>query len=144
MAYWFSKLPNPSLLLGILGGASAVTFLAALLLLPLLLIRLPEDYFLRPGRRTKMSLRRGEFLNSLPILLKNGLGLLLLLAGLIMLIAPGQGLLTILAGLTVMDFPGKKRLELRLISIRGVLRGINLIRRKAGRPPLLRPPADPS
>ena len=72
-------------------------------------------------------------------LIKNSLGLLFLLMGFIMLFIPGQGLLTILAGLWLMDLPGKRALEIRMIRTPAIHRGIDYIRKKAGRSPLLIP-----
>ncbi len=67
---------------------------------------------------------------------KNVLGLVLLLAGIAMLVRPGQGVLTILMGIALLDFPGKRQLERRLIALPTVLRTINKLREKFGRPPL--------
>jgi hypothetical protein len=63
--------------------------------------------------------------------LKNALGVVLLLGGIVMLFLPGQGLLTMFLGIVLMDFPGKFRLERYLISRGPVLKSINWIRRKA-------------
>ncbi|MEW6356236.1 MAG: PGPGW domain-containing protein [Planctomycetota bacterium] len=43
-------------------------------------------------------------------ILRNILGVLLILLGLVMLVTPGQGILTIVLGFAIMDFPGKKRI----------------------------------
>ena len=69
-------------------------------------------------------------------MLKNLLGAVLLLAGLVMLVTPGQGILTIMAGLWLLDLPGKRRGEQHLIGLPKVLSSINWIRRKAGHLPL--------
>jgi hypothetical protein len=71
--------------------------------------------------------------------LKNALGIVLVVAGLVMLIVPGQGLLTIAVGLMLIDFPGKYRLERWLATRRPVWRSINWLRKRAGRAPLSRP-----
>jgi hypothetical protein len=47
-------------------------------------------------------------------ILKNTIGAILVILGLIMLVTPGQGLLTILLGLSIMEFPGKKTLIAKL------------------------------
>jgi hypothetical protein len=72
--------------------------------------------------------------------LKNVLGVVLLIAGLIMLIAPGQGLLTIMIGLTLIDFPGKYRLESWFVTRPAVWKSVNWLRRRAGRAEIQRPP----
>jgi hypothetical protein len=70
---------------------------------------------------------------------KNIVGLVLVLAGVLMLVLPGQGLLTIFMGITLLDFPGKRRLELSVVRRRPVFSALNWIRKKARRPPLLLP-----
>ncbi len=74
---------------------------------------------------------------------KNGLGALLVVAGLVMALpgVPGQGLLTMLAGALIMDIPGKLRLERRLVARHGVLSTLNRIRARFGKEPLA-PPDD--
>jgi hypothetical protein len=72
-------------------------------------------------------------------LLRNAVGLILLLLGLAMLVLPGQGLLTMLAALSLMDFRGKRRLECRLMLQPRVFAAINRFRLRSGQPPLLSP-----
>jgi hypothetical protein len=50
---------------------------------------------------------------------------------------PGQGILTILLGIMLLDFPGKRECEYKLVSRPKVLRTINLLRQKFGKPPLV-------
>lgn len=69
--------------------------------------------------------------------LKNAVGVLLFLAGVAMIVLPGQGLLTMLIGISLLDFPGKRHLERRLVGQPAVLRTINKLREKFGRPPLI-------
>jgi hypothetical protein len=73
------------------------------------------------------------------MLLKNVFGLLLLVLGIIMAFpgVPGQGVLTILLGLMLLDFPGKRQLEYRIVSRPKVLRAINRLRARFGRPPMV-------
>jgi len=74
------------------------------------------------------------------VVLKNALGVVLVVLGFIMLFTPGQGLLTLLAGLLLMNFPGKYRLERWLVLRPGVLRGLNWLRQRGGHPPFEAPP----
>lgn len=121
-----------------LAAVSLATFLISAVALPWLLTRLPEDYF---QERDRSSVAHAPWPRSRALywswrVLKNLLGVLLLLAGLVMLITPGQGVLTIMAGLWLMDLPGKRRVERYLIARQQVLTSINWIRQRAGRPPL--------
>ena len=65
--------------------------------------------------------------------MKNILGILLLLVGIVLLFIPGQGLLTIFTGLMLINFPGKRRLELYIVRKNTILRAINWIRTRAGK-----------
>lgn len=145
MGSWFSNLITlyPRLI-WIGGSISFLTFFGSLLLLPLLLIRIPKDYFIhcREERLLHPNLLI-SFLRITILILKNSLGGLLLLLGLIFLFTPGQGLLTILAGILLMNFPGKRKLEIRLISRDSIFNGINSIRKRARKEALIRPPAEP-
>jgi len=71
------------------------------------------------------------------LVLKNLVGLTLLLSGFAMLMLPGQGLLGILLGLILMDYPGKFQLERKIVSRPKLLHFINWLRRKQNKPPLL-------
>lgn len=111
-------------------------FIGTVIAIPFLLVRLPPDYFQDHNPRVWMTdshpVLRGAW-----IVVKNILGAGLLAAGFAMLFLPGQGLLTMLIGLSLMDFPGKRQLERKLIGQPGVLRTINRLRAKFGKPPLV-------
>jgi len=125
---------NETLIL--LGILSVVFFVGSLIAIPILLVRLPVDYFDddRP---------RGWFpgipmpLRITVLILKNLIGVVFVLAGIAMLVLPGQGLLTILLGMSLVDFRGKRKLERRIVGQPAVLRMINSIRMKYGKPPLV-------
>lgn len=116
--------------------ASLATFVVSGITLPWLLTRLPANYFTEPANDGHPVWPRHIALYWTWRLLKNVLGVVLLLAGIVMLITPGQGILTILAGLWLLDLPGKRRWERHLICRPKVSASINWIRRKSGRPPL--------
>ncbi len=120
------------------GAVSVVSLLAALLLLPLFVARLPVDYFVT-RQRPPVPHRHPALAIALRIA-RNLFGLVLFLAGLAMLVLPGQGVLTALVGLTLLEFPGKFRLERALVRRGPVLRGLNWLRARRGKPPLW-PPA---
>ena len=108
----------------------------SLVLMPVLLARMPADYFITASRDEHTWLGRHPAARLTARMLKNALGAVLLLAGLAMLVLPGQGVITMLVALTLLEFPGKRRLELRLVSQPPVQSAVNWIREKAGRPPL--------
>ena len=111
-----------------LGVFSLVAFLATAVLVPLAIARMPADYLVRP-----VAVRHAQ---PLLVALKNFAGVVLVLLGIAMLVLPGQGLLTLLLGLGLVDFPGRRRIELAVMTRPAVLKAINALRRRAGRPPL--------
>jgi len=124
-------------LLGWLAGISVVMFVATLLIIPVLVARIPEDYFVA---EQPLSVRdQHPLLYWAGLVLKNLLGLVFMLAGIAMLVLPGQGILSILIGISLCNFPGKKRLERKMVSLPKVMDGINWLREKSGKPPLQRP-----
>lgn len=111
---------------------SAVTFLFSLLVLPLIIIFMPANYFvasneLPPSRtRWRLTLR----------ILKNLLGAIVLISGVLMLFLPGQGILGILVGCSLLDLPGKRRVQLALLKNKNVRQSVHWIRRKANQQPI--------
>jgi ABC-type amino acid transport system permease subunit len=129
-------------ILWLAGISSIIVFLATLIGVPLLIIKLPENYLLDQRAH---SLRRYVVGTPLDIpyrIGKNLLGGVLVVCGLAMLVLPGQGLLTILAGLLLLTFPGKKRAIQAILQRKGVVRAANWIRCKANQPPLRWPGED--
>ena len=121
----------------ILGITSVFTFIGTLIVVPVLVVRLPADYFAHPGRRRKPWLAVHPVLRILLLVGKNVLGVILVGAGILMLVLPGQGILTILIGLTLIDFPGKFVFERWLVTRPAVLKSVNWLRLKAKRRPLV-------
>jgi hypothetical protein len=126
-------------LLGALGLVGVVSLIATVALLPFLVVRIPEDYFRHRQRRHDYARDRHPLIHHGIVVLKNALGLALILAGVAMLVLPGQGLLTLLIGLMLTDFPGKYALEKRIVGQPGVLRAVNWLRQRAGHAPVLAP-----
>jgi len=122
------------------GAFSAATFVGSLILIPILCVRMGEDYFMPHRDKDETLAGRHPVIRWTGLVLKNLIGLLLVAAGLGMLFLPGQGLLTIVIGIMMLNFPAKRRLELRLIRIPGVLRAVNYLRGRAKHPPLQLPP----
>ena len=125
-----------------LGALSVVTFVGTLVALPLVVARLPPDYFTHAQRPVHRRYAQSTGARWLWRLGKNLLGLLIVLIGVAMLLLPGQGILTILIGLMLLDFPGKRRLERRLVQQPSVWRALNWMRAKAHQPALEMPTAE--
>ena len=110
-----------------------ITFLATLIAIPWLVIRIPADYFSYAKRRRQTKHSNHPLVQLALVILKNVLGTVFIMTGILMLVLPGQGVLTIVIGITCLDFPGKYQLERKLVSFRPVLRSINWLRQKAKR-----------
>ena len=105
----------------------------------LAVIHMSPDYFAHKAPAKATWRRRHPLLRLLFRGLKNVAGGSLVLLGLAMLVLPGQGILTILIGLTFVEFPGKRRLEIWIVQRPSIRRGLDQIRKKAGRPRLILP-----
>lgn len=116
---------------------SAVAFIFSVALIPVIVARLPEDYFLHAVRRRR---KKAASHFTLRQLVCNLVGLLLLAAGILMLFLPGQGVLTIILGLLLVSFPGKQRLLYTLLTRKASRKSLNWLRRKTARPPFRWPP----
>jgi Na+/H+ antiporter NhaD/arsenite permease-like protein len=111
-----------------LGIFSVLAVLASLVLVPRFLARLPRDY---------LSHDESSDRHSLPLrILRNLLGVVLVLLGIAMLLLPGQGLLTLLVGVLLVDFPGKHALVVRGLRRPKVLALVNKLRAHRGAQPL--------
>jgi len=122
---------------------SITTFLASALLVPVLCLRMDADYFMTERRSRDAFANRHPFVRNSWLIFRSILGLVLILLGIVMLVLPGQGILSMLAGLLLLHFPGKRRLELWLLRLPGVLRAINGLRSRAKRPPIELPERHP-
>ena len=119
-----------------LGILSAVLFVGSLIVIPILLVRLPVDYF--DERQPRVWLQGyPAVIRISTFVIKNLVGVVFVVAGIAMLVLPGQGILAILIGLSFVDFPGKRRLERSLLGRPMVLHAINSIRTRFGKPPLV-------
>lgn len=100
------------------------------------MIKLPADYF--SSTYAKNHINDSRFLVRWGgVILKNLIGFVLVIVGIIMVVTPGPGGLTILLGLVMMDIPGKRPLEVKLIQKPAVLAAINKLRVRYDKPPLI-------
>lgn len=132
----FEWIDDHQALVWTVGSASVAIFIASLLIIPALVVRIPPDYFTHETRPPSPWANQHPFVRLAILVGKNLLGGVLMLAGIAMLVLPGQGLLTLLVGFFLVDFPGKYRFEKWLIAQRYILRPINWLRNRRGRMPL--------
>jgi hypothetical protein len=117
-------------------GISIITFIATLIAVPWLIVRIPSDYFSYNRRFRKLWGGQNFLVRGVFLIVKNLLGYILIVTGVVLLAIPGPGILTILIGIIFIDFPGKYRFERWFVMHPSVLRSINWLRRRAGRSPL--------
>lgn len=115
---------------------SGFVFVGSLVLVPWLIVRIPTDYFAEKRRPKTPFADEHPVLRWTGLIIKNIIGVALVLAGLAMILLPGQGLLTIAIGVLLLDFPGKHNLEGKIIRRKPIAKSINWVRAKAGVPPL--------
>ena len=114
------------------------TFAVSSALVSFVLVRLPATFF-HPSHDRNILVDRHHVVRWSGILIKNIIGFILVLVGIVMSVpgVPGPGFLTILFGIALLDFPGKRRLEYKIVSRPKVFRAINALRQKFDRPPLV-------
>jgi hypothetical protein len=105
-----------------------------------ILMRLPEDHFLRtedsvPAVRSRSPVRL------VLLVLKNLVGIGIIAAGGIMALplVPGPGLILVVIGLSLTNFPVKRDLELKILRAPLALDTVNWLRSRVGRPALRLP-----
>jgi len=115
-----------------------VTFAISLAIVSFIMVKIPPNYFHADYSPEFLS-GRHPAIRLLGVIGKNVLGVLLVALGIVMSVpgVPGQGLLTILLGVMLLDFPGRRDLELKLVSRPAVLKTINKLRHRFGKPSLV-------
>jgi len=120
-----------------IGTLSMATFVGTLIIIPILVVRIPADYFKRKKQKPEPCYKNHyAAICFIGLVFKNLFGIIFVLAGVAMLFLPGQGFITIMIGVMMLNFPGKFALQLRIVQQPTVLRTINWIRAKADRPAL--------
>lgn len=127
-------------LLWILSAVSFAAFLGTLALIPYFIVRIPEDYFIREHGDREKSLVKRSVAHIIYLIVKNMVGIVLVIVGFVMFFIPGQGVITMLIGIMLMNFPGKRTLAVAIVSQPTIFRSINWTRAKALCPPLILPP----
>ena len=115
---------------------SLLSLVVGILSLPFLVSRIPADYFSHEQRHRLSEHARHPVMRLVLTGVKNAIGAVFVIAGLMMLVLPGQGLLTLFVGLMIMNYPGKFALERWLIQRPYVLPAVNRLRERYGHPPL--------
>ncbi len=121
-----------------LGSLSAILLLLTLVATPWLVSLLPTDYFRTTKRHTVLS----GWIAMTWSAVRNVVGAVFMVLGIVMLVLPGPGVVCFIMGLSLCEFPGKQRFLRTLISRHpSILSSLNWIRAKSGKDAFL-PPDD--
>ena len=120
-----------------MGMISLLMIVGSILMLPWLISQIPADYFAHDHRIPPQWKEAHPIIRISVLVIKNLLGWMILIAGLMMLVLPGQGLLSILIALILLDYPGKFQFERWVISRPTLLHAVNRLRVKWGKPELI-------
>ncbi len=127
---------NHEVLLLWLTIASIIGFIGSLIVIPWILIQIPSDYFSHSKRKKHQWGDYPPIIRLVLLIMKNILGVIFIISGIIMLFIPGQGIITIIIGIILTDFPGKYKIERWIINHTAMLRYINKLRAKAKQSPI--------
>lgn len=124
------------ILLGV--GLFLFSFSISILAVGIVMVKIPADYF-SPRYSPEFMTDKPWLVRWGAVILKNILGLFLILIGIVLSLpgVPGQGILTILLGLIMLDIPGKRPIEARIIKRPNILTTVNNLRARYNKTPLV-------
>ena len=118
-----------------LGLLSFLIFIFSLVSIKRLVALIPSDYFVSK-KDTKFK-SEYHFIWLISMIIKNIIGYVLIIGGILMLLLPGQGLFTIFIGLMMSNYPGKYYNEKKIIPIASILKTINWLRKQSDKEPII-------
>ena len=118
-----------------LGLLSFLIFIFSLVTIKWLVALIPSDYFVSK-KDTKFK-SEYPFIWLISMIIKNIIGYVLIIGGILMLLLPGQGLFTIFIGLMMSNYPGKYYIEKKFIAIPSILKTINWLRKRSNKEPII-------
>ena len=118
-----------------LGLLSFLIFIFSLVTIKWLVALIPSDYFVSK-KDTKFK-SEYPFIWLISMIIKNIIGYVLIIGGMLMLLLPGQGLFTIFIGLMMSNYPGKYYIEKKFIAIPSILKTINWLRKQSNKEPII-------
>ena len=118
-----------------LGLLSFLIFIFSLVSIKWLVALIPSDYFVY--KKDSKFKSKYPFTWLISMIIKNIIGYLLIIGGILMLLLPGQGLFTIFIGLMMSNYPGKYYIEKKFIAIPSILKTINWLRKQSNKEPII-------
>jgi len=118
-------------MLAVMSAISVLLVFVSVLATPWLVAQLPRDYFssIAPERRSTGALALALSM------VRNLVGAVFVLFGIVMLVTPGPGIVALLLGLTLCHFPGKHLLVRRVARQPNVFASLNWLRHRKGKVP---------
>jgi hypothetical protein len=110
-------------------------FIFSLVSIKWLVALIPIDYFVY--KKNSKFKTKYPFTWLISMIIKNIIGYLLIVGGILMLVLPGQGLFTIFIGLMMSNYPGKYYIEKKIIAIPSILKTINWLRKQSNKEPII-------
>ena len=114
---------------------SFLIFIFSLVSIKWLVALIPIDYFVY--KKNSKFKTKYPFTWLISMIIKNIIGYLLIIGGMLMLVLPGQGLFTIFIGLMMSNYPGKYYIEKKIIAIPSILKTINWLRKQSNKEPII-------
>ena len=114
---------------------SFLIFIFSLVSIKWLVSLIPIDYFVY--KKNSKFKTKYPFIWLISMIIKNIVGYLLIIGGILMLVLPGQGLFTIFIGLMMSNYPGKYYVEKKIIAIPSILKTINWLRKQSNKEPII-------
>ena len=114
---------------------SFLIFIFSLVSIKWLVALIPIDYFVY--KKNSKFKTKYPFTWLISMIIKNIIGYLLIVGGILMLLLPGQGLFTIFIGLMMSNYPGKYYIEKKIIAIPSILKTINWLRKQSNKEPII-------
>lgn len=134
LARYWETLTWSRILIGL--TITVVSIIVSYALIVIGMIKIPANYFSSEYVRD-FNEEKHFSVRWIAFIVKNLIGFVLIIAGIVMIITPGPGVPTILLGLIMMDIPGKRPLEAKLIQRPAVLAAVNNLRARYKKPPLI-------
>ena len=136
LANFWETLTLGKILLGVL--ILIVSFAVSTAIVSIIMVKIPANYFHSDYEHHFLT-DKHPVLRWTVIIIKNIVGVLLILIGLVMAFpgVPGPGVLTILIGLIMVDLPGKRKLEAMIIKRPAIWSAVSHLRARYKKEPLL-------